>query len=83
MSLPRQVSGLAERTKAPELAFRCRTLAVDLGGADTKRRIIEGLDLEVPRRQYLCVLGESGIGKTTLLRVFGGLVPPAPGSIQM
>jgi NitT/TauT family transport system ATP-binding protein len=62
-----------------ELAFRCRTLSIDVG--DEKRRIIEGVDLEVPRHQFLCVLGESGVGKTTLLRVFGGLASPAPGSL--
>ena len=62
------------------IAFRCRSLAVDLGIADYKRRIIENLDIEVPRRQFVCILGESGVGKTTLLRVFGGLVPAAPGS---
>jgi hypothetical protein len=61
------------------LAFRCRGLAIDVG--DERRRIIAGLDLEVPRRQFLCILGESGVGKTTLLRVFGGLAPAAPGSI--
>jgi len=61
-----------------ELAFRCRALSVDVG--QPRRRIIEGLDLEVPSHQFVCVLGESGVGKTTLLRVFGGLVPPAPGS---
>ena len=60
------------------LAFRCRDLAIDVG--DERRRIIAGLDLEVPRRQFLCILGESGVGKTTLLRVFGGLAPAAPGS---
>jgi NitT/TauT family transport system ATP-binding protein len=64
---------------AGELTFRCRALAVDVGAP--QRRIIEGLDLEVLRRQFVCVLGESGVGKTTLLRVFGGLVPPAPGSL--
>jgi NitT/TauT family transport system ATP-binding protein len=64
---------------ADELTFRCRALAVDVG--QPQRRIIEGLDLEVLRRQFVCVLGESGVGKTTLLRVFGGLVPPAPGSL--
>jgi len=62
------------------LAFRCRALSVDVGEATTRRRIIEGLNLEVPRRQFVCILGESGVGKTTLLRVFGGLVSPTPGS---
>lgn len=81
-SLPRQQSSLtsAGPEVRPELAFRCRALSVDVGTADARRRIIEAVDLEVPRRQFLCVLGESGVGKTTLLRVFGGLVPPAAGS---
>jgi ABC-type nitrate/sulfonate/bicarbonate transport system ATPase subunit len=61
-----------------ELTFRCRALSVDVG--QPRRRIIEGLDLEVPSHQFACVLGESGVGKTTLLRVFGGLMPPSPGS---
>ena len=63
-----------------DLAFRCRSLSVDLGVGDARRRIIEGLALDVPRQQFVCILGESGVGKTTLLRVFGGLVPAAAGS---
>src|SRR3974390_1230575 len=62
-----------------DLAFRCRGLAIDVGVES--RRIVAGLDLEVPRRQFLCILGESGVGKTTLLRVFGGLAAAAPGSM--
>jgi ABC-type nitrate/sulfonate/bicarbonate transport system ATPase subunit len=69
----------ADGSAARELTFRCRDLSVDVGYP--QRRIIEGLDLEVLRHQFVCVLGESGVGKTTLLRVFGGLVPPAPGSL--
>lgn len=60
-----------------DLAFRCHSLSVDLGA----RRIIEDLALDVPRQQFVCILGESGVGKTTLLRVFGGLVPAADGSM--
>ena len=67
-----------KRDAKVDLAFRCLGLSIDVG--DEERRIIEGLDLEVPRCQFLCVLGESGVGKTTLLRVFGGLAPAAPGS---
>jgi NitT/TauT family transport system ATP-binding protein len=67
-----------KRDAKVDLALQCRGLSIDVG--DQERRIVEGLDLEVPRRQFLCVLGESGVGKTTLLRVFGGLAPAAPGS---
>jgi NitT/TauT family transport system ATP-binding protein len=68
-------------TQEAGLAFRCRGLSVDLGAAAAKRRIIENLDFEVPKGQFVCILGESGVGKTTLLRVFGGLAPAAPGSV--
>jgi NitT/TauT family transport system ATP-binding protein len=71
----------ADGTRLEELAFRCRGLSVEFGAADAKRRIIDRLDLEVPRRQILCILGESGVGKTTLLRVFGGLVDPTADSM--
>lgn len=54
---------------------------MDLGVGDAKRRVIESLDLEVPRRQFVCILGESGVGKTTLLRVFGGLIEPTGDSV--
>jgi NitT/TauT family transport system ATP-binding protein len=74
-------TGPEQETSDDRIAFRCRSLAVDLGIGDYKRRIIENLDIEVPRRQFVCILGESGVGKTTLLRVFGGLVPAAAGSM--
>ena len=66
-----------------DLAFHCRDLAVDVGIGSSKRRIIEGLNLEVARNQFVCILGESGVGKTTLLRVFGGLAPASGGSIEL
>jgi len=70
-----------DHTNESALAFRCQSLSVDLGAGEARRRIIENLNLEVPRRQFLCILGESGVGKTTLLRVFGGLVDPTPDSV--
>ena len=66
-----------------DLAFRCRSLSVDLGLGDTRRRIINDLNLELPKNQFVCILGESGVGKTTLLRVFGGLVPASEGTIEL
>ena len=77
-------AGLRDRGSSPlDLAFRCRALSIDLGEGRSRRRIVDALDLEVPRGQFLCVLGQSGVGKTTLLRSFGGLVPAAAGTIEL
>lgn len=58
-------------------ALRVRDLSVDLGG----RRILHGVDLEVPDQSITLVVGHNGTGKTTLLRTIVGLHRPAEGSI--
>lgn len=62
------------------IAFSAKGLSVDVGEGPQSRRIIEGLDLDVNDGEFVCILGESGVGKTTLLRVFAGLLPAAAGS---
>ncbi len=43
--------------------------------------IFAGLDLHIPARAWTCILGASGVGKTTLLRLLAGLLPPTAGEI--
>jgi len=38
--------------------------------------------LNVPRGSCTCLMGRNGVGKTTLLKVLMGLLPPASGSIR-
>ncbi len=40
-----------------------------------KQVVFDGLDLEIQEGEILCVLGESGGGKTTLLHILAGLIP--------
>ena len=49
------------------------------------RRIqaLAGINLQVPRGQFLCVRGRSGSGKSTLLHVIGGLRSPSAGSVRI
>jgi ABC-type Fe3+/spermidine/putrescine transport system ATPase subunit len=42
----------------------------------------DGLDLEVKNGEYLCILGPTGAGKTTTLRVLAGLVKPDSGTLR-
>jgi zinc transport system ATP-binding protein len=44
---------------------------------------LEAVDLEVPPRDYLAILGPNGSGKTTLLRVALGLLEPARGRVRV
>ena len=45
------------------------------------QRVLHGLDLAVPRGQTLAVIGESGCGKTVLLKLVIGLLRPTHGSV--
>jgi urea transport system ATP-binding protein len=40
------------------------------------------IDLEVPAKGCVCLMGRNGVGKTTLLKVIMGLLPAASGRIR-
>ena len=44
---------------------------------------LKGIDLNIPRGEFLLICGPNGSGKTTLLRIIGGLLKPTEGSIQI
>ena len=44
-------------------------------------RVLNGIDLEIPKNSITVILGKSGCGKTTLLRLIGGLEKPDAGEI--
>ncbi len=51
-------------------------------GAETVH-VLDGLDLEVPRGDFVALMGPSGSGKSTLLNLIGGLDRPTEGSIEV
>ena len=56
----------------PPLAVSLRAARLVYGGLT----LFDGLDLELAGGCFTCLLGPSGIGKTSLLRLLGGLTPP-------
>ncbi len=46
-------------------------------------RALEHVSLEVPAEQFCSVVGRSGCGKTTLLRIFAGLLRPTSGHVML
>lgn len=76
-SLPPAPAARAAAHAEPLVAFR----GVSFGYG--RRMILEGLDLEVPRGQVVSIMGGSGCGKTTLLRLIGGAVKASSGSVRV
>ena len=55
----------------------------DLDFAYDERKVLDGVSLRVPRRQLVAIMGGSGCGKTTLLRLIGGQLRPSRGSVRI
>jgi lipoprotein-releasing system ATP-binding protein len=72
----------AERRAAPAAAL-ISARAVDKSFHDAGREIVvlRGLELEVAAGEEIAIIGESGVGKSTLLHVLGSLERPTAGKI--
>src|SRR6185437_6500410 len=44
--------------------------------------VLRGIDLAIGRRQTVAVIGESGCGKTVLLKLIVGLLKPSQGEVK-
>ncbi len=47
------------------------------------RRIFDGIDLDIQRGKVTAIMGPSGTGKTTLLRLIGGQLRPDAGAVEV
>ena len=55
----------------------------DLHFSRGNRKIFDGISLDIPRRGVTAIMGPSGTGKTTLLKLIGGQLRPDQGTIEV
>src|ERR1700731_2589006 len=79
---------MVSRDAMPLAAAEVETpvLAVDnlwysVGSKDNTLVILKDISLRVRRRDFVSIVGASGCGKTTLLRLMGGLLQPTEGRV--
>ena len=64
-----------------EVLIRAAGLGKHYGGDENAIRVLENLDLEIRRAERVAIVGESGVGKSTLLHILGTLDRPSEGKV--
>ena len=55
----------------------------DLNFTYDKRPVLTGINMTIPRGKVVAVMGQSGCGKTTTLRLIGGQLKPTQGEVRI
>src|SRR3984957_6380364 len=71
---------MAERQDGP--IFAAEGVGLELWHQTQRRLILEGISLEIRRGEFFTIVGASGTGKTTLLRILGGLQKVTSGTVR-
>lgn len=58
-------------------------VGVDFGRASKPMWALRGVDLTIHDQEFVSVVGTSGCGKSTMLSVVGGLLPPSEGDAEI
>jgi putative ABC transport system ATP-binding protein len=78
--MPPEATALAEETALEHAVLRLENLSKRYG---ERAPLFEGLQLTLVPGEYLAVMGESGVGKSTLLNLLAGLEAPSSGRIWL
>jgi sulfonate transport system ATP-binding protein len=60
-------------------ALLLRSVGKSFGG----RKVLESIDLDIPAGQFVTIIGPSGVGKSTLLRIIARLEAPTTGRVEL
>jgi NitT/TauT family transport system ATP-binding protein len=63
--------------------IRLRGISLNFASADSPVYVLQDIDLEVIRGEFVSLIGPSGCGKTTLMRVVADLVVPSSGAVSV
>ncbi len=66
-----------------DVIIKTEQLCKQYGSGPNLTKALRGVDLEIERGSFTCIIGPSGHGKSTLMHLIGGLDQPSGGSVQI
>jgi NitT/TauT family transport system ATP-binding protein len=78
-----KVPALEKQTPAAPAHIAAQGLAVDYLLEGRRQRVLNDINLAVPKGSFVSLIGPSGCGKSTLLKVMAGLVMPSEGTMTV
>ena len=63
--------------------IRARDVTVDFVLGGRRQRVLNDINLEIPKGSFVSLIGPSGCGKSTLLKVLAGLITPTQGEVSV
>ncbi len=81
--VPAATAGVLHTPPAPPAAVRLEGVTRVHGRGSSAVLALDRVDLEVRRGEFLCLLGASGCGKSTILSLIAGLDRPTSGAVTV
>jgi putative ABC transport system ATP-binding protein len=70
-------------TASNDILVEARGLEKSFRRGSEEIHVLRQLDLDIPRGEFLALMGPSGSGKSTLLNIVGGLDRPSRGTVRV
>jgi|SRR5688500_8668358 len=83
LDIPDDVRARFDRIHQRSVVMDVRNLGRTFQGNGGDVVALRGLNIEVRRREFICVIGQSGCGKSTLIRILAGLDEPTSGEVLL
>lgn len=71
-----------ENIQSGKDALKVTGLSKSIGFGDERRKLFDGVDLDIKRGEKICLVGQNGIGKTTFLKIIMGFIQADAGYVQ-